>query len=183
MAEINSNAGHGRQKGGVRRSKKLSTKVDLTPMVDLGFLLITFFVFTTSMSKPKAMKMILPAGDSSTTQTGESTTLTVIPVSNNKVFYYHGNLAGALASNTYGTTTFSISNGIGDIIRQKQIALSRNPKFKKDDLMLIIKPSVNSSYQNVVNALDEVLINKLEHYAFVDLDPVEKEALEKLKIE
>ena len=71
MAEINSNAGQNRRKGGVRRSKKLSTKLDLTPMVDLGFLLITFFVFTTSMSKPKAMKMILPAGDSSSMHRGK----------------------------------------------------------------------------------------------------------------
>ena len=182
MAEINSSAGHDRHKGGLRRSKKLSTKVDLTPMVDLGFLLITFFVFTTSMSQPKSMKLFLPAGDA-LMPAGRSTALTIIPVADNKVFYYHGDLTTALATNMYGTTTFSISNGIGDIIREKQIALGQNPKFTKNDLMLIIKPAVDASYQNVVAALDEVLINDLKHYAFVDLELVEKQTLVKLKVE
>jgi len=183
MAEINSNAGHTRQKGGVRRGKKLSTKVDLTPMVDLGFLLITFFVFTSAISKPKAMNLYLPAGETTSMPTGESTALTIIPVADNKVFYYHGDVATALRTNMYGTTTFSISHGIGDIIREKQIALGKNPKFTKEDLMLIIKPAADASYQNVVNALDEVLINNLHHYAFVDLEQVEKETLLQLKIQ
>ncbi|MEO5591458.1 MAG: biopolymer transporter ExbD [Chitinophagaceae bacterium] len=182
MAEINSNAGHDRHKGGLRRSKKLSTKVDLTPMVDLGFLLITFFVFTTSMSQPKSMKLFLPAGDTELMPAGSSTALTIIPVADNKIFYYHGDLTTALATNMYGTTTFSISNGIGDIIREKQKALSKNPKFKRDDLLLIIKPSIDASYKNVVNALDEVLINVVKHYAFVELDPFEKGTLAKLKV-
>jgi len=182
MAEINSNAGHNRQKGGLRRGKKLSTKVDLTPMVDLGFLLITFFVFTSAISKPKAMDLIMPAGDKHDTDYGESATLTIIPIANNKVFYYHGDLTRALTKELYGTTTFSISNGIGDVIRQKQITLPKNPKFTKDDLMLIIKPAADASYQNVVNALDEVLINNLHHYAFVDLEKIEKETLLRLGI-
>ena len=183
MAEISNVAGHKRQKGGIRRSKKLSTKVDLTPMVDLGFLLITFFVFTTSMSRPRAMNLYLPAGDTASMPTGGSTALTIIPVSNNKVFYYHGDLETALKKNLYGTTSFAISNGIGDIIRLKQIALDKNPKFTRKDLMLIIKPAIDASYQNVVNALDEVLINDLKHYAFADLDPAEKESLLQLKIQ
>jgi len=182
MAEINSNAGHHRQKGGVRRSKKLSTKVDLTPMVDLGFLLITFFVFTTSMSQPKAMKLILPAGEISNMPTGESTTLTIIPLAGNKIFYYHGDLQKALATNMYGTTTFSITNGIGDIIREKQMAIGRNSKLKKEDMMLIIKPAAEASFESIVHALDEVLINVLPHYAFVDLEPFEKQTLLKLGI-
>jgi len=177
MAEITSNAGHNRHKGSVRGSKKLSTKVDLTPMVDLGFLLITFFIFTTTMSQPTAMKLFLPAGEKTNTATGASTALTIIPVADNKVFYYHGDLQTALKENLYGTTTFSVSHGIGDVIRQKQIALDQNPKFTKKDLMLIIKPAMDARYQNVVAALDEVLINDLKHYAFVDLDPVEKEML------
>src|SRR5450432_122187 len=181
MAEI-SNAGHNRQKGGVRRSKKLSTRVDLTPMVDLGFLLITFFVFTTSMSQPKAMKLYLPAGDSSMMPVGDNTALTIIPLAGNKIFYYHGALQKALKENLYGITTFALSNGIGNIIRQKEIALDNNPKFTRKDLMLIIKPTMDARYQNIVAALDEVLINDLKHYAFVDIEPVEKETMQHLGI-
>ncbi|MEO6314839.1 MAG: biopolymer transporter ExbD [Chitinophagaceae bacterium] len=183
MAEINSNAGKGRQKGGIRRSKKLSTKVDLTPMVDLGFLLITFFVFTTSMSQPKAMNLFLPAGETAHTVTAESTTLTVIPVAGNKVFYYHGQLGKAFKEKHYGTTTFSISNGIGAVIRQKQGNIERQPALKKEDLMLIIKPALGARYQNVVDALDEVLINDVKHYAFVALEPAEKDMLLKLGLQ
>ena len=178
MAEINSNAGHNRQKGHLRRSKKLSTKVDLTPMVDLGFLLITFFVFTTAMSRPKAMNLYLPAGESAITPVGNNTALTIIPIAGDKVFYYHGDLQSALLNyHLYGTTSFSVSSGIGDIIRQKQIALDHSSKFTRKDLMLIIKPAIDARYQDIVSSLDEVLINDLKHYAFVDLDPAEKEIL------
>jgi biopolymer transport protein ExbD len=182
MAEISSNAGQTRHKGGVRRSKKLSTRVDLTPMVDLGFLLITFFIFTTTMSQAKSMKLILPAGEIPSTPSGVSTVLTIIPLADNKVFYYHGDPGTALTKNLYGTTTFSVSNGIGDIIRQKQNTLANNPKYTKADVILIIKPAIDARYQNVVAALDEVLINDLKHYSFVDLDLSEKEMLVKLGI-
>src|SRR5689334_20929388 len=104
MAEINAPA-TGSNKPGVRRSKKLSTRVDLTPMVDLGFLLITFFIFTTTMSSPKVMKLVMP-DDTNTnvppTNVGKSTALTVIPLDANRIFYYHGDLVDALKENTYG---------------------------------------------------------------------------------
>ena len=182
MAEINSSAGHNRQKGGPRRSKKLSTKIDLTPMVDLGFLLITFFVFTTSMSKPKTMDLIMPAGKNEDTPTGNSTALTVIPVASNRIFYYHGDLDAAIKQGLYGVTNFSSVNGLRDIIRIKKTELGKNPKFTRDDLMLIIKPSPEASYDNIVNILDETLINALKHYAIVDLGEDDKETLLKLGI-
>ncbi len=182
MAEINSPAGPGRHNGGVRQRKKLSTKVDLTPMVDLGFLLITFFVFTASMSRPKSMKLFLPAGELQTKPTGQSTVLTIIPILNDKVFYYQGELQQAIASGAYGVTNFSVGNGIGDIIRKKQVSLASNARFTKNDLMLIIKPAMDARYQNVVAALDEVLINDVKHFAFIDLDLAEKQTLDRLGI-
>lgn len=197
MAEINTPGGVGRplthsnsQKftgrltlGAIRRCKKLSTKVDLTPMVDLGFLLITFFIFTTAMARPTAMKLFLPAGDIATMPTGVSVTLTLIPVSSDKIFYYHGDLETAMQKGLYGVTGFPIANGIGNIIRQKQTALDKNPKFSRNDMMLIIKPSPASNYRNIVDLLDEVLINNIIHYSLVDIDKAEKEMLQKQQLE
>ena len=176
MAEINIPAASG-TKPGVRRSKKHSTRVDLTPMVDLGFLLITFFIFTTSMSTPKSMKLFMPddGGEVPDMNVGKSTALTVIPLKDNKVFYYHGELEEALKTNTYGITNYSLTDGLGQVVRNKQAALDRVSPGKRKDLMLMVKPAPESNYQQLINVLDEVLINDVKHYAIMDLTPEEKE--------
>lgn len=173
MAEINI-AASGKMPG-VRRSKKLSTRVDLTPMVDLGFLLITFFVFTTNMTKPKGLRLIMPKGEVSKTKVGESTALTAFPLQNGKVFYYHGSLEEATKNSLFGITTLSYSDGLGQIIRDKQVALGP----KKKDLFLIIKPTDESDLRQLTDIMDEVLINTLEHYAIIDITEEEKELIQK----
>jgi len=178
MAEINTPNGAG-GKAGTRRSKKLSTKVDLTPMVDLGFLLITFFIFTTSMSDPKAMKLIMPddSDPSNGMTVGKSNALTIIPIADNKIFYYHGELNDALNTNTWGITNYSERDGLGKIVRNKQAALDKIKPGNRKELMLMIKPSPESSYENVVNALDEALINDVKKYAIMDITDKEKETV------
>lgn len=179
MAEMNSNAPTGNNRAGVPRSKKLSTRIDLTPMVDLGFLLITFFIFTTTMSLPKAMKLNLPADtDDHPNLTGESTTLTVCPIAHNKVFYYHGSLTQAILNGSLGITDYTMEHGIGNIIREKQLALDKNGKGRKE-LTLIIKPGEESSYQNTVDILDEVVINGVKKYALTDISKEEEEQARK----
>lgn len=176
MAEINIPAASG-TKPGVRRSKKHSTRVDLTPMVDLGFLLITFFIFTTSMSTPKSMKLVMPddGGEVIPMNVGKSTALTVIPLKDNKVFYYHGELSEALKTNTYGITNYSVTDGLGQIVRNKQAALDKMSPGKRKDLVLMIKPTSESNYQHLINVLDEVLINEVTRYAVMDITPEENE--------
>lgn len=176
MAELNTSAGSDRHKG-FACSKKLSTRVDLTPMVDLGFLLITFFIFTYHMSKPKTMELYMPTekGDSSTT--GESTALTVLAGDNNKIFYYHGSLKLAIQKGLYGFTNYSLQDGIGNIIRAKQIALDKMKPGYRKDLVLIIKPAEDSKYENVINILDEVLINNVLHYAIEEINTEDRNAM------
>src|SRR5258708_16172827 len=142
----------------------------MTPMVDLGFLLITFFVLTTTWSKAHVTKLNMPAkGDSSVI--GNNAALTIIPIAGNKVFYYHGDLAEALRQGNFGTTGYGLNSGIGDIIRQKQTAMDHYYKGGRQQLMLLIKPSAEASYGNVVSLLDETLINAVTRYALVDLTP------------
>lgn len=179
MGEINTTAGTNRRRG-VVRSKKLSTRVDLTPMVDLGFLLITFFVFTTTISQPSTMSLYLPADSDyvDDTPVPASTALTIIPISNDKVFYYHGRLQDLEANKLYGTTDFSMDNGIGDVIRQKQKTIEATTKFKRDVMMVVIRPSDDSRYQNVIDALDEMTINLVKRYALVDITRPEKDFMQ-----
>lgn len=180
MAELTTEQRGGRGKR--PRQKKLSTKVDLTPMVDLGFLLITFFVFTTSMTKPGAMKLYMPAGDKTITNSPESGTLTLLPVSGNKVFYYHGTIDFALQHHLYGVTSYSYSNGLGEIIRAKQASLDHSLKFTRADLMLIVKPLPTASLQNIVDIMDEKSINNVEHYALIDADDNDRKMLTSMGI-
>ena len=180
MAEMDSTSGHDRQKG-FAHPKKLSTRVDLTPMVDLGFLLITFFIFTYHISSPKVMGLKMPAdkGDSSTI--GESNALTIVTSDNEKVFYYHGSLQPAMQNNRYGYTNYSVLNGIGEIIRAKQIALEKLRPGSRNELMILIKSAVNTRYENVVNLLDEMVINDVKRYAIMDLLASEQIAMNSLR--
>ncbi|HEY6899353.1 MAG TPA: biopolymer transporter ExbD [Puia sp.] len=180
MAEINASAGNNRNRGG-RRSKKLSTRVDMTPMVDLGFLLITFFILTTTWSKPHTTRLFLPA-DGTGTVTGQSATLTIVPIANNRIFYFHGDLTTALRDGAYGTVGYSLKDGIGDIIRQKQIAMDHSYKGGRNEMTLIIKPSADATYGNVVSLLDETLINQIKKYALVDLPKDEEQTISLKKL-
>src|ERR1700761_2342849 len=91
MAELDTSGGGGK-KGGKIRSKKASTRIDLTAMVDLAFLLITFFIMTTTLAKPKAMDMFMPDKTKKDVQlpVPETRTMTVLLGTNDKLEWYIG---------------------------------------------------------------------------------------------
>ena len=129
-------------------------RVDLTPMVDLGFLLITFFILTTTMQQPLVMKLKLPKDSQIQTPLAESTTLTFILESHDSIGYYDG-LAKEIK--------YANFDAMRSIIQQKQISLTNND-IDKNKLTLIIKPTKESTYKNFIDALDEVIINDCRHY-------------------
>jgi biopolymer transport protein ExbD len=155
MAELDTSSGGGHKKGsGVKKAKKLSTRVDLTPMVDLGFLLITFFIFTTTLSQPSTMKLNMPKDDvdqKDLTPIKESGALTIIMGKNNQVYYYLGIDPNKLQSSSY--------TKIRDVI------LAKKASTPPDDLFITIKPDEDATYENAVAMLDEMKIDAIEHYA------------------
>jgi biopolymer transport protein ExbD len=166
MAEMDTSGGGGHKKGpGVKKGKKLSTRVDLTPMVDLGFLLITFFIFTTTMSQPTAMRLFLPKDTEKPEDQNKvkaSGALTLILAKDNSIFYYEGELAPD--GGNFKNTGFK---EIRDIIINKK--KSTNP----EDFVVVIKPTPDATYKNTVDILDEMTINEVKRYALVDIFDVE----------
>jgi biopolymer transport protein ExbD len=159
MASLDTGGDGGHKKGpGVKKAKKLSTRVDMTPMVDLGFLLITFFIFTTTMAQPTAMKLFLPKDvdkPEEQNKVKESGAFTILLGKQDQVYYYEG-----LDPTKLQATSFK---GIRDeIIKKKQ---STSP----EDLVMIIKPSPDATYKNTVDILDEMTISEIKRYAMVDI--------------
>ncbi len=157
-----------RKRGGIR-SKKLSTRVDLTPMVDLGFLLITFFIFTTTMYEAKGMNLVIP-DDKPTNEpntAGEGKTISLILQDNDVIHYYHG-----LKEDQSQSTNYSAA-GIRAVIRQKIMDVKK--QFgNKADAIILIKPTDGASYRNIVAVLDEMLINDVKKYVLMEPSATEK---------
>ncbi len=146
--------------------KKHSTRVDLTPMVDLGFLLITFFIFTTKMEEPKSMDLNLPK-DAITdpSLTAESKTLNILLGRDDHVWYYHGSAIDSISPSDY-------ANGIRQVIQNKKKIVDQT-SGKKNELVILIKPTTYSSYKNLVDVLDEMLINGVTRYVLMEPSPGE----------
>ncbi|MDQ6814972.1 MAG: biopolymer transporter ExbD [Bacteroidota bacterium] len=170
MAEMDTSGGGGHKKGpGVKKAKKASTRVDLTPMVDLGFLLITFFIFTTTISQPTAMKLFLPKDTDKPEEQNrakESGALTLLLGKNNNVYYYEGQL-DPTASNLKNTTMKKV----------RDVIIGKKRSTPADDLVIVIKPGNESTYKNVVDMLDEMTINTISRFALVDISDVEEKLL------
>jgi biopolymer transport protein ExbD len=166
MAEILTAAKPGKR-------KKLNTRVDLTPMVDLGFLLITFFVFTSALSSPFVMELKMPA-DGPPTDIPESGAVTIIPAAN-KIWYYEGKMPATAE----GMRSFSYAGK--EALRLRLLQL-RNAlvQINGDDekLMVMIKPAPSSNLGQLVEMLDEMAICDIRRFAIVDLPEAEQKMID-----
>lgn len=156
-----------------KRGIKKSTRVDLTPMVDLGFILITFFVFTSMLTEPMAMKVDLPYDRTEIKDdVCESCVLTVLLGTDNRIRYYEGAVENDPAIKETGFAPDEIRN----ILMQKKSAV-RNVRGNGSRFILIIKPSAGSSFKNFVDITDEVTICQIKRYYIAELNEADKKAL------
>ena len=183
MAELNTGDSGG--KGGKVRSKKSNAKVDLTAMVDLAFLLITFFMLTTSLSKPQSMDLGLPDKDEKDKpekdiKVDQRRTMTVIMGDNDKIKWFHG-LLEAPEPNGKPTDAQYGRNGLRKEILSRVASVPQVTGDKDKGLIVIIKPSKKSTYRNLVDVLDEMAICKVPTYAIVnDITPEEQKLIDEM---
>src|SRR5690606_4356982 len=156
---------------------KQTPRVDLTPMVDLAFLLITFFMLTTSLAKPHAMDVAMPDKDKENkddnVEVADNRSMTILLGAEDKIEYYMGQLEKPLDGPTvvdYG------KNGIRPVLLKKMKdvqAATGKP------LIVIIRPSDNSNYRNLVDILDEMKIVNAQQYMIGDISTPEVELLKR----
>ncbi len=204
MAEVNTGDGGGHGKHDKKRAKKLSTRIDMTPMVDLAFLLLTFFVMTSTFNKAKTMEINFPAEPKSDDQRQKvNNALTFIMSKDNSIYYYYGEFypAGNDKGNpatTLEKTNFSKDglrkllldknrstveevNKLTEQLKSREIADSTykrlvvNAKGSKGALTVLIKADDKALYRNVIDLIDELNICQVGKYAVVDMMPAEFE--------
>ena len=207
MASIEEGGGGGHKQGpGVKKAKKLSTRIDMTPMVDLGFLLITFFIFTTTMTSPTTLKLNVPKEtnkEEEQNKAKESGALTIMLGKGNNVYYYEGQLKVDASGNNFKATKMGEIRKI--ILDKKADVLSRYTRNQKciddklaeyrkknikdkgltdaeescaqEDLVVVIKPTEEATYKNTVDILDEMSICRVLKYAMVKITPQENELI------
>jgi biopolymer transport protein ExbD len=207
MAELNTDSGGGHKKGGKKKRKKMSTRVDLTPMVDLGFLLITFFMLTTTLSKPQTMEISMPSKEKvkteDQTKIKASKAMTIILSQNDKVYYYFGTREDG-KDPEIKITDFS-PEGIRKVILNRNDSVVKamralrkefnDRKIKEEEFkkkaskiknsksapIILIKATDKSKYKNLVDILDEMQICSIARFAIVDLNDLDKELISKIE--
>jgi len=197
MAEVNT-GGNDKGKGKKTKQKKIDLRVDFTPMVDMNMLLITFFMFCTSLSKPQTMEINMPSKDAEIedlTPVKDSEAITILLGGDNRVFYYFGMIKEDGSS--YLNPKFLIEsdyseNGLRAMLlnrNRRAIADLQELKLKKlnnqiseEDFKkqsteikgqkgtptVMIKALDESTYMNLINVLDEMQIANIGKYAIIE---------------
>ena len=164
MSEVQAKADSG-GKGGKKRAKKMSTKIDMTPMVDLAFLLLTFFMLTTTFNKPNVLQLTMPVKEKDVTippiQIKSSEAMSIILGKDNKAYYYMG--LNKPTDKSVPVPEIKVTNYGPDGIRK--VILERQRQAPAP--IILLKPNDDSKYKNMVDILDEMNITNQKKYALV----------------
>ena len=161
MAELSQSPGRNR---GRIRSKKLSTRIDMTPMVDLAFLLLTFFILTTSLQKPFALQIEKPREPNEKVkppEVPERDVITFLLDKTDQLFWYKGI--------TYPKLEKINHDELHAFLIEKQ---KENPS-----LVILVKATNTARYENFVNIMDEIIYTEMKRYFIVDITPSDEKLL------
>jgi biopolymer transport protein ExbD len=168
MAEINTYPPRGKRRV---RHQRLSMRIDMTPMVDLAFLLITFFMLTSVLTKPFVLPIEKYSDDGTSADQRktihEKNLITLVLGENNSIYWFAG------ASDPKIEVTDFSANGIRNILLAKKAEIK--------DLYVFIKATDQSRYQNLIDILDEMVITQIANYSVMDVTPDDEKLIDALK--
>ena len=176
MAEVDSGGGGGGKHKGGPKQKKKSTRIDMTAMVDVAFLLLTFFILTTTLATPQAMELIKPPKtdkpEDVEQEVKESKVMTFILGEDDKIHYYQGITDPKVLS-----TDFS-ADGIRKVIKEHLDRFPNRCNTNNNapgcwDPIIVLKPNKTCKYKNLVDILDEMKINSVPKYALAEMTAVD----------
>ena len=194
--------------GGKGKQKKMTIRVDFTPMVDMNMLLITFFMLCTSLSKPQTMEISMPSNDKSITEEDQtkvkaSRAITLILGGDDRVFYYTGEPNyedyTSLKETTYeadGLRARLMGRNADIVAKIKALKAEKlEKKFSDEEYneramkikdvntapVVMIKATDDATYENLVDALDEMQICSISKYAIVDITEGDEFLLDNLE--
>ncbi len=161
MAEVDVSQSRGKQKHSKKKKRRIGVRIDMTPMVDIAFLLLTFFMLTTTMNKPQAMEINLPPGDAKVDV--PSSNLLTLRVSEDGSIYWN-----------IGTDKPEKVSSIDlkKVLKEKN---SANPK-----LITLIKVDRKGKYIMMVNIMDELNVADITRFSLAPFDEKDKQLIEKI---
>ncbi len=208
MAQIQESGGGGHGKGGKKRAKKSSTHVDMTPMVDLAFLLLTFFVLTSTFSKPKVLRMIFPEKLDEKTKDQKAPEvkdgITLLLTGDDKIYYYRGSLKPTTELIPIDYTRNGLRKVLVDynadmLVKLQDIQKRMNKLDDKDTAskrkldeevlgaqkaskqIVLVKNDEGATYRNMIDVMDEFMITQIAKYYVIDegMAKLEKDLIKK----
>ncbi|WP_024995055.1 ExbD/TolR family protein [Phocaeicola paurosaccharolyticus] len=188
------------------KQKKMAVRVDFTPMVDMNMLLITFFMLCTTLSKPQTMEISMPSNDKNISEADQnkvkaSQAITLLLAGKDKIYYYEGQPNYADPSSLKETSY--LASGIRQqLLKKNYEAVQKVNELKQDKVNLkiseeeykkklaeiksgkntptvIIKATDDSSYRNLIDALDEMQICNIGKYVITEITPQDKALIAK----
>lgn len=162
MADVNQISSSKNYRG---RRKRMSIKIDMTPMVDLAFLLLTFFVISTTLQEPYVVKIEMPDESVAGPLVHETRVLNLLLGGEDKIYWYRG-----LAGNEIERTDFSKSGVRKMLAEQNSIT---------KEMIVLIKPTDQSKYKNIIDILDELTIAHINQYSLVSITPIDEGLIKK----
>ncbi|UIR57701.1 biopolymer transporter ExbD [Sphingobacterium sp. SRCM116780] len=151
------------------RSKKLAPKVDLTAMVDLAFLLITFFMLTTSLNKPSRLDVVMPDNSPDKPLLLDERRVVSLLLSDKGVMWYHGDFNHPISKPEHTDLT---EKGIRAVLNKMKLKIPSLANGK--DMIVLIKPSKEACTNDVVQALDEMTKVNIKRYSISKISPDEE---------